>query len=355
MRKFTQVLFVVTLIVASLPATVFASSNALIEIYNKRPDLQLAFDSVTHRAIPGSAAGFMLDLEDWARQYGHKEHPELLAYAPAQGDGIPVRVDSREIEGKIMAHGYVVLDRSTGKVLTVKQENRVWPIASLTKLMTASVVMDEDVPLTNVQSVRSFDDVGGAKLWVYDGDTFTVNHLFYASLVASANNAANALSRSTGFSRDQFVARMNQKAKELNLIRTHFADPTGIELENVSTPREMARLAEVVFENEYIRKYSTTVYKHINVLNHGTSKKMVNTNWMLYKSVYDDVYVTGGKTGYLDESGWNLVVTLRPSAVDIDRELLVVLFGARSRAESFSDVERLSDWAWHVHDWQKQQ
>lgn len=78
---------------------------------------------------------------------------------------------------------------------------------------------------------------------------------------------------------------------------------------------------------------------------------MINTNWMVWKPQYDDVWVTGGKTGFLDESGWNLVVTLKPSKND-ERELLIVLFGAKSRAASFEDAERLADWAWDVYRWE---
>lgn len=71
---------------------------------------------------------------------------------------------------------------------------------------------------------------------------------------------------------------------------------------------------------------------------------------MVWKPKYDDVWVTGGKTGYLEESGWNLVVTLRPTKND-ERELLIVIFGAKSRVTSFDDAEQLADWAWSVYQW----
>lgn len=337
---------------AVIPATVFAQSP-LEQIYSQRTDLQSAFDPVTKRAVPATAAGFLLDLEDWATQYGWMEHEELAAYGPVRGDGVPVRVDAREVESEIDAVAYVVMDRSTGKILTVKNENRVWPIASLTKLVTADVVLDREVPMTQVTDVRSTDDVGGAKLYVNDGDTFSVQDLFYATLIASANNAANALSRTTGLSRDEFLEEMNMRADELGLTQTTFVDPTGIELGNVSTAREMARIAQSILDREQLRRFTQTSYKYINDLTQGTQKKMTNTNWMLWKPAYDDLYVTGGKTGYLEEAGWNLVVSVRPMNGEADTELLIVLFGAASRGESFQEARRLADWAWDVFAWKR--
>ncbi|PJE76992.1 hypothetical protein COV05_02275 [Candidatus Uhrbacteria bacterium CG10_big_fil_rev_8_21_14_0_10_48_16] len=336
------------------PTAIFAITDPLTEIYQTRGDLQTAFDSQTHLAVPGTSAGFLLDLEDWARQYGWMEHEELASYGPGEGDGVPVRISNSEIESSIEAEAYVVMDRSTGKILTVKNENKVWPIASLTKLMTANVVLDHDVSMGAIADVRNADNVGGARLYVEDGDTFSVEDLFFATLVASANNAANALSRTTDLSRTEFLLEMNQNAKDLNLIHTHYVDPTGIELGNVSTAREMARIVQTLFDRDEIRRFTTTATRYIDVISQGTSKKMTNTNWMLWKPDYDDIYVTGGKTGYLIESGWNVVVSLRPMYGDEDTELLIVLFGAESRDASFTNANMLADWAWETFQWQKQ-
>ena len=347
-------LILILVIVAAFPATIFAAEDPLETIYLTRGDLQAAFDADTKRAIPGTAAGFLLDLEDWATQYGWMEHEELASYGPEDGDGVPVRVGASEIESSIESVAYVVMDRSTGKILTVKNENKVWPIASLTKLVTADVVLDYEVSMTRVADVRATDDVGGAKLYVNDGDTFSIQDLFYATLVASANNAANALSRTTGLSSSEFLEEMNARADSLGLVSTSFVDPTGIELGNVSTAREMARLASDILGRDEITRFTSTYTKYITDLTQGTQKKMTNTNWMLWKPAYDDLYVTGGKTGYLDESGWNLVVTLRPMDGDADTELLIVVFGAESRGASFEDANALADWAWEAYEWQKQ-
>jgi len=179
----------------------------------------------------------------------------------------------------------------------------------------------------------------------------SVDDLLYATLVGSANNAANALARTTGKTKEDFVLQMNNFAKKLNLQKTKFVDPTGIELENVSTPREYARVATTIFNQKEIRRYTSTASRIVTVLSDNTKKTLTNTNWMLWKPEYDDVYVLSGKTGYLIESGWNLAVSLRPSASERDRELLIIVFGGSSRGDSFIDAKKLANWTWKNYTW----
>lgn len=275
----------------------------------------------------------------------------LAVVFPTAVFAAPVRVDPMEIESEVHAKAYVVIDRASGNILTMKQENLVWPIASLTKLMTANVVLEKKISTKRLQSIVKEDDVGGAKLYVKNGDKFSVDDLFYAMLSGSANNAANALARTCSASREEFVAAMNARAKVLGLNHTTYVDPSGMELGNTSTVLDVAKLGDKMFKHPQIKRYTTTARKNIRVSNTGTIKKITSTNWMLFHSAYDDVFVTGGKTGYLEESGWNLAVALRPSQKDTKRELLIVLFGSSSRAESFEDANVLADWAWHVHEW----
>jgi len=339
------------MILAAFPAACFASvDTTLASVYAARGDLQAAFDSKTYLAKPDSAAGILIDLEDWAVQSGWREYVSLSQYGPDTDEAYPIALSGAGVPSVDCA-AYLVLDRQTRQIIGAKHADVEWPIASISKLMTAYVVSAVGVPTWQVADVTTADDVGGAKLWVYSGDTFTVEDLYYATLVGSANNAANALARSTGWSKEVFVEKMNEVAVNMNLPNTQFADPTGIELGNISTAREVARLATTVFDNRNMRRYTTTATTYIDVLSQGTTKKLTNTNWMLWKPEYDDVFVMSGKTGYLIESGWNLVVSLRPDLSDRDREVLMVIFGADSRAESFVDARAIADWAWENHSW----
>lgn len=334
----------VSAVLLFVPMTALAAPNeALLDVYSRRADLRASFGADrSYQAVPDSAAGFLIDLEDWAYQYGWSEYPTLSAYAPAS---VPSRV-SNAAPPETTATSYVVIDRTSGQILAAEDANHVWPIASLTKLMTAQIALDSGASLSDVYPVKAEDDVGGAKLYVNSGDTFTLDGLLYATLVGSANNAANAITRTVTSDRDAFVDEMNLRARALNLSRTEYADPTGIELGNVSTAREMARIADLAFRRTDIRRYTTTASASVRVLSQGVTKTIKNTNWLLWKPEYDDIYVMAGKTGYLEESGWNLAVALRPEYKNEKRELLVVTFGSDSRADSFVDAEALARWAW---------
>ena len=337
-------LLAMTMAAIFLPSVVLAAPNsALLSVYSSRADLRKAFDKADSYQASGTGAGYLVDLDDWAKQYGWKEYASLSAYKPASTP--PARV-GHVAPPTTTASSYVVVDKSSGIVLAASHADTVWPIASLTKLMTAQIVLDSGTKLSKAFPVNAVDDVGGAKLYVASGDTFTLDGLLYATLVGSANNAANAITRATGKSKPDFVKEMNARAVALNLGRTKYVDPTGIETGNVSTARELSIVAAQAFARSDIKRYTTTAKASVSVLSQGTVKTIKNTNWMLWKPQYDDVFVTGGKTGYLDESGWNLAVALRPSAKNEKRELLVVLFGADSRASSFEDADALSTWAW---------
>jgi len=348
MKRFA--LLIAALIFTAQPAVILAAPNVYLKsVYENRSDLHQSFDPVTYQAIPGSGAGFLINLEDWAHQYGWREHEELASYSPT--GAVPTRKPGAKSEPEIAAEAYMILDRQTGQIMAAKKGGIEWPIASLTKLVTAEVVLDSGEPLSSVHDIRSIDDVGGAKLWVEEGTTYTLDDLMYATLVGSANNAAYAISRSSGMAFDAFIARMNAKAKSMNLNHTVFVDPSGIELGNVSTPREIAAIANEVFKRPEMRRYTSTAIRDIYSFPDGTAKRMKNTNWMLYYPEYEDVFIMSGKTGYLIESKWNLLVSIRSEVSDVDRELMIVTFGSDSRTESFENTKALASWAWQNHTW----
>lgn len=351
--RFLHLTIFITLALFVFPTVVFANASdtvALMGIYAERADLHKAFEKKTWHAIPNSAAGFLIDLEDWARQYGWREYPEKLSGFIPSSETLPVKQTRVDVPD-LTAEAYIVLDKTSGLILSEHKSTKKWPIASITKLMTTNLVLEQEVAMSKSHAVLASDNVGGARLYLSGPTSYTVQDLMYATLVGSANNAANALSRSTDLSKEAFIRQMNVRASELNLPHTSFVDPTGIELENVSTPREIARLAQYVFSKKEMRRYTSTATKYISSLTDGSQKKLKNTNWMLYKPQFDDIYVMSSKTGFLNESGWNLVVSLRPEIDDEEKEVLIVLFGSDSRADSFYDAERLANWVWRNYEW----
>jgi serine-type D-Ala-D-Ala endopeptidase (penicillin-binding protein 7) len=329
---------------------VAAPSSALLDIYETRGDLQASFDAKKYQAIPESSAGFLIDLEDWARQYGWQEYPELTSYKPAV---VPVKsIASPSVQPLLDVASYIVIDDASGAILAADHADAPWSVASLTKLVTAKVSLDQGADLLEIGAITSDDEVGGARLNVALGTTFTGQDLLYAALVASANNAAAAFADLCGLSREQFVKEMNNFEETLNLSRTIFIDPTGIETGNISTAREMAAIAREIFTDETVRKPTGSTNAHIEATDaSGYTRDLKNSNRMLYESTYDDVYVTAGKTGYLDESGWNLVVRMYPMGGSTGKSITVVVFGSTDRASSFIDAHTLGKWAWKNFDW----
>ena len=329
-----------------LPSVAFAMPDRLQRVYDMRADLRAAFDA-NGDAIPDSAAGFLINFEDWAKQYGWQTMDELDSYAPVANPPVRANVEQPVIN----AEAWIVVDRNSGKILGAQNAGEEWPIASITKLVTSDVVTKMTNDLDRQWDVSNEDNVGGARLYVDGGTRFKLNDLLYATLVGSANNAANAISRSVGLSRSSFIGYMNDRVRQMGLRHTKLVDPTGIELENTSTAREVAELARRVFtENEKVRATTQTVRMAMTGSD-NVPRTVTTTNWMLYKPQYDDVWVMAGKTGYLTESKWNVVEMLRPSKDAEDRELIVVVFGSDSRGDSFDNVMTLSNWAWQNHTW----
>ncbi|MFH1711874.1 MAG: serine hydrolase [Patescibacteria group bacterium] len=343
-----QVLMLSLTVGCLIPTVTFAASGPLLEVYNQRPDLQTSFEPSTFRAIEGTGAGFLIDLEDWARQYGWQEHKELAGYAPAVTAVEPNGVVAPVIESL----NYIVIDDASGQILAAKQAEKEWPIASITKLVTTKVALDHGLDTGGIGAIEEVDDVGGSRLAVAAGTRFTISDLLYTTLVASANNSANAIARLSGVPRESFIIYMNNFVQSMNLSHTRFTDPTGIDEHNVSTAREIAYIAKAVWQHQDIRRMSGTTRIHVEALNdEDYIRDFNNTNRLLYDSAYDDVYVTAGKTGYLDESGWNLVVRMHPMGESEAKSVIVVIFGAGSRAKSCDDAHVLALWAWQNHNW----
>ncbi len=339
------------LLLSSPVSAVGTTITNLNSVYSDRPDLQKLFDADGNRRADAKTA--LPSLEQWAKKYGYKEYPDLLAeYAPAiqlwtinASAPTPVSDGTAFPLSRITASAIQIVDIPSGRVIASHNAKRVWPMASLTKLMTGLVSQEVGLPFDSKLTLTNADEVGGARLRVATGEQYLVRDLFYAMLVGSANNSANAIARATGLPKSQFVARMNARAKALGMTNTTFVDPTGIETGNVSTVEEITALALKTFNDPMIRRATTTsTYKIPTADSIHTIK---NTNKLLVDP-NNGLYVLGGKTGYLEESGWNLAVKMRDSR---NHPVLVVLMDAGSQNDSFNDAALAAKWAWDHHTW----
>lgn len=348
MRRLSLTILCFSLAATFLPALALAAPGpALKSFYLGRPDLQALFDSKTYLAKPHANTA-ATSLEDWARQYGWRQDPTLKFYKPT--GIIPVAAKSDPVP-PISGEGYVVIDRASGLIVAEQNAGVSWSVASLTKLMTADVVLNRKVSLKKIQPITAADQVGGSRLGVANGTKFTVDDLFYAALMPSANDAANALADSTKLSRPQFVQAMNARAKALGLNQTTFADPTGIDPGNISTPREFAILADAVFRLPDVHRYATVAIRTLHELPSWKKLTVKSSDFLLTQPKYDDVLVRAGKTGYLGaDTGWNLAVDVK-SAHGASRELTIVIFGEPKLAQTMADADVLAQWAWTNYKW----
>ena len=237
----------------------------------------------------------------------------------------------------------VVIDAKSGAVLYEKNKDQKRSIASLTKLMTAKIFLDSEKSMADIVTYSSSCNRECVCLYVDDGETMKVQDLFYTTLVGSANNAAVALARSTGYSDQDFVAKMNAKAQKWNLPNTQFVEQSGLDQNNMSTAHEYAKLAKKALKEMDILKASTTTYYQFWTQNTGEWHGIKNHNKLLYR----DLYVLGAKTGFTYEAMFCLMIKARLG----DEEVIVVVLGNPTYADSANEVYDLTKWAFANYDW----
>lgn len=238
-------------------------------------------------------------------------------------------------EAPVSARSYIVLDKASGQVLAAKDPDAPWIPASMTKLVTALVVLDSKPNWKRTVRLERADEVGGVRVAGRPGTRYTVKDLFYATLVPSANNAANALARSTGLSRGEFVARMNEKARALGARSTSFVEPSGISELNITTASDYARIVQAALGHPDIRAAALTERYTIRPVGVRTGQVLKNTNRLLNDP---DLPFVGGKTGYLDESRYNFAAEVRDR---FGSDFVVVTLGSPTQKAQFEEIKQL--------------
>jgi D-alanyl-D-alanine endopeptidase (penicillin-binding protein 7) len=231
----------------------------------------------------------------------------------------------------------LVQDADTGEVVFHKNSEAVVPIASITKLMTAMVIIDRDLDMQQ-RVVLSREDVDlrkGTKSRLRPGTVLTRDELLMLALMASENRAAAALGRTYPEGMQAFVAAMNQKAAELGMTESRFVDPTGLSSGNVSSARDLAKLVYAAHGYELIREYSTRDRATVSAF--GRPVNFRNTNGLVRNSHWE---IGLSKTGYISEAGRCLVMRVRLASKD----LIVVLLDSWGKQSRIGDANRIRKW-----------
>ncbi|MCF7820457.1 MAG: serine hydrolase [Candidatus Pacebacteria bacterium] len=245
---------------------------------------------------------------------------------------------------EIVSSRYAVLEPKAKLFLTEENSQEAQPIASITKLMTALVVLDFSPDWEKVYQIRREDRREGGRIYLFLGDRVKIEDLFSLSLVGSANTATAALVNSLGVSEKEFVDLMNLKAKSLGLKNTNFADPVGLSPQNISTAREVAVLAKEALSQEKIIK-SLEMSSIVFTTEQGQSREVDSTDLLLEEDFSDNLEFKGGKTGYLPEAGYCFVAKFNHLE---QGEIIVSVLGSKTVLSRFSDALTLANFSYNI-------
>jgi D-alanyl-D-alanine endopeptidase (penicillin-binding protein 7) len=237
----------------------------------------------------------------------------------------------------LRSNAVLVQDAETGEIVYNKNSDAVVPIASITKLMTAMVILDRGLDLQQ-RVVLSREDVDyrkGTRSRLNPGVVLTRDELLLLALMASENRAAAALGRTYPGGLEAFVPAMNAKAQALGMSDSHFVDPTGLSSQNVSSARDLAKLVRAAHGYPLIREYSTR--DRATVTAYGRPLAFRNTNGLVRSSHWE---IGLSKTGYISEAGRCLVMRVRLASKD----LIVVLLDSWGKHSRIGDANRIRKW-----------
>jgi len=245
---------------------------------------------------------------------------------------------------KVRSLKAIVVNQNTGEIIYQKKADVKASIASLTKLMTAMVVLDSGMDLNKKITLTKADidrvKRTGSRLPI--GSKLSRYELLKAALISSDNRAAFALSRSYPSGRKGFVNAMNVKAIQLGMQKSQFRDPTGLDKRNISTAKDLLKLVRAAYQYSIIRELTTTASENIKIGKKRNSIGFNNTNPLVRKGVWD---IGLSKTGFIRESGRCLVLQ-----TVIDGEpIIIVLLNSYGKLTRFADAKRIRNWMYRVN------
>ncbi|WP_074634008.1 MULTISPECIES: D-alanyl-D-alanine endopeptidase [Nitrosospira] len=233
----------------------------------------------------------------------------------------------------------LILDAQHGRILYTKNADTVMPIASITKLMTAIVVLDAKLPLDEEIMIEAadIDVLKNTRSRLRVGASLTRQELLRLALMSSENRAAAALGRAYPGGIRAFVVAMNDKAFELGMGNSYFVDSTGLNRANVSTARDLAKLVDAAEDYHIIREFSTTTAHAVEFEDDDRSLRFTNSNRLVHSGSWD---IGISKTGFLSEAGRCLVMQAKITG----RPVIIVLLDSAGKNTRIGDANRIKKW-----------
>ena len=233
----------------------------------------------------------------------------------------------------------LIINQNTGEVIYAKNTNAPTPIASITKLMTAMVMLDAQLSLDDmlVVSDEDVDYLKHTTSRLKVGTTLSRSDMLQLALMASENRAASAISRHYPGGRYAFVKAMNVKAIGIGMISTHFADPTGLDSNNLSTAEDLAKMVQAAYQYPEIRLASTSPSHEVYVNGYANGVNFNNTNALVRAGQWQ---IGLSKTGYITEAGRCLVM----QAEIAGEPMIIVLLDSNGKMTRIGDANRVRKW-----------
>ncbi len=250
-----------------------------------------------------------------------------------------IRENARRVNLKLRSHAALVFDERDNEVIMERNPGQVMPVASLSKLMMAMVILDANLDMDDVITIskKDKDRLRYSRSRLRKGMKFTRNNLLLIALAASENRAAMALARTWPGGTGEFVEAMNHKASELGLKKTKFADPAGLSNDNVSTAQELMKIVKAASAYPVIREFTTQTKDSIIDLKSKREIKFTNTNRLVKRISWP---ITLSKTGFTKEAGNCLVMQTKIK----DRPVIIILLESWGKLSKYGDSNRIRKW-----------
>jgi D-alanyl-D-alanine carboxypeptidase len=258
---------------------------------------------------------------------------------------LPARKEGAGPAPIVTAGSALVVDRASGRFIYHKNVDEVRPIASITKLLTALVFLDQEFVWQDEYAITRQDQIeDGSRVYFRQGEKLTLNDIFKSMLIASANNSALALVHSTGKTEEEFADLMNMRARALGMNNLKVSETTGLSPKNVATAADVAKLFDHAIAQQNI--YESLIVPELNIRSlSGFEHKIVNTDKLLTD---EDSVIQAGKTGFLPAAGYCFVGLARGTE---GQELIIVVLGSESVSSRLAETEELAEWALDNYLW----
>ncbi|MBU1348605.1 serine hydrolase [Patescibacteria group bacterium] len=260
----------------------------------------------------------------------------------------PIKTRPESLGVETSARAVFVADVATGDILYVKRAHDVLPIASLTKLMTAMVVLSGDFDPSKTVTFTEDDFRGEGKGVFAPGDTITEGEAMRALLVGSVNVAANALARTT-MGREAFVEAMNAKARDLHLVSPVFVDPTGVDTLNRANAADVAAMLTIALSQQVIA--DAAALPSVTITTAACKKvPIVSTNLLLTSFLNKDPYhILGAKTGSLPQAGFDMAQVTQNAE---GHAVVAVILASPNHFSRYQDIKAITAWAFGAYRWE---